>query len=350
MATVPDGFSHTDSPEPHKARTRAILREHPDVREHIGRNPYSFLGIVALVGLQMFLASWIVGRPWWLLLLLAYTAGAVSNHALFVMIHECAHNLLFKSKVLNTLAGILANFPSVLPSSVSFKHYHLAHHSHQGVYELDADVPNEWEAKLVGNSGIRKALWLFLFPIIAVTHTFRVKEVRMVDRWVVLNWIIIIAVDVFLWQVWGPAAFWYLLASMFFSAGFHPLGARWIQRHYLMGTSQETYSYYGTANRLAFNVGYHNEHHDFPSIPWSRLPSLKAAAPEYYENLVAHTSWTRLLFKWVADSDLSLYSRMLRTEDAKVTPDSSPNEPVTTGMGGGDSEAALAAAGVSREE
>jgi sphingolipid delta-4 desaturase len=336
MNSIPEGFSHSSEPEPHKARTRAILRAHPDVREQIGRNPFSFIGIVGLVGLQLAVAFWVVGQPWWVLLLLAYTVGAVSNHALFVMIHECAHNLLFKTPVLNTFAGILANVPSVLPSSVSFKHYHLAHHSHQGVYELDADVPNEWEAKLVGNSGILKALWLLLFPIIAVTHTFRVKEVRMIDGWVAANWLIIVGIDVLIWIAWGPPAFLYLLASMFFSAGFHPLGARWIQRHYLMGSTQETYSYYGAANRVAFNVGYHNEHHDFPSIPWNRLPRLKAAAPEYYENLLAHTSWTRLLFKWVFDRDLSLYSRMLRTEDGDETgvgaaakPDPVQSDPVS---------------------
>jgi len=326
MNRTPQGFSHSSEPEPHKARTRAILRAHPDVREQIGRNPYSFIGIIGLVGLQMAAAYLIVGQPWWLLLLVAYTIGAVSNHALFVMIHESAHNLLFRRPVLNTLAGILANVPSVLPSSVSFKHYHLAHHAHQGVYELDADVPNEWEARLVGNSGIMKALWLLLFPLIAVTHTFRVKEVRMVDGWVAANWLFIVGVDVLVWITWGPQAFLYLLASMFFSAGFHPLGARWIQRHYLMGSTQETYSYYGGANRVAFNVGYLNEHHDFPSIPWNRLPKLKAKAPEFYENLLAHTSWTRLLFKWVFDRDLSLYSRMLRTEDGDEAGGGSPVE------------------------
>jgi sphingolipid delta-4 desaturase len=171
-----------------------------------------------------------------------------------------------------------------------------------------------------------KALWLLLFPLIAVTHTFRVKEVRMVDGWVAANWLFIVGVDVLVWIAWGPQAFLYLLASMFFSAGFHPLGARWIQRHYLMGSTQETYSYYGAANRVAFNVGYHNEHHDFPSIPWNRLPNLKAKAPEFYENLLAHTSWTRLLFKWVFDRDLSLYSRMLRTEDGDETGVGSPVE------------------------
>ena len=41
----------------------------------------------------------------------------------------------------------------------------MKHHAFQGVYDLDADLPSYWEAKLIGNSTIGKALWLLLFPV-----------------------------------------------------------------------------------------------------------------------------------------------------------------------------------------
>jgi sphingolipid delta-4 desaturase len=314
MSLVPEGFSYSAEAEPHKARTQAILQEHPEVRKLIGRNPYSFVAIVGLVALQIAAAAWVTGRPWWVLPLVAYTVGAMSNHALFVLIHECCHNLIFKRRILNRLAGCLADIPSGIATSVSFARYHLKHHSYQGVYELDADIPSEWEARLVGSSSIRKALWLALFPIFAAIHTFRVKEVRTFDRWIALNWLIVLSADALIVLAFGWKALLYFVVSMFFAAGLHPLGARWIQRHYLVGSPQETYSYYGRANRVAFNVGYHNEHHDFPSVPWHRLPALKATASEWYDGLVAHYSWTRLLFRYVFDSEITLYSRMLRED------------------------------------
>jgi len=119
--------------------------------------------------------------------------------------------------------------------------------------------------------------------------------------------------------------------SLFFSVGLHPLGARWIQRHYLTAAGesadQETFSYYGKLNVVAFNVGYHNEHHDFPSVPWNRLPRIRAVAPEAYRSLASHRSWARLLVRFLVDRDLSLFSRMVRRErnnrtlDDPVKPD-----------------------------
>jgi sphingolipid delta-4 desaturase len=69
---------------------------------------------------------------------------------------------------------------------------------------------------------------------------------------------------------------------------------------------------------VAFNVGFHNEHHDFPSIPWNKLPEIKKTAPEYYDTLHYHTSWTKLFFRFLFDREISLFNRILRKERGKV--------------------------------
>lgn len=308
-----ESFRFSEEPEPHKARTKAILKAHPEVRTLIGRNPWSAAIVVGVVALQLFLAWSLRSAVWWAVPLVAYGVGAFANHAMYVMIHECAHNLVFKKRRWNMLLGLLADVPNVVPSSVSFRTYHLKHHAFQGVYELDADIPNRWEARLIGSWSVGKMLWLLFFPVFQITRPARLRELEFYNGWTLLNWAVVFAVDAAVIYFFGLQAFLYLVCSFFFSIGLHPLGARWIQEHYLTSPNQETYSYYGVLNWLACNVGYHNEHHDFPSIPWNRLPRLRAVAPEFYDSLHAHRSWTLLLLRWIFDQELSLFSRMLRT-------------------------------------
>ena len=305
-------FRHAETPEPHGARTRAILAEHPEVRTLIGRNPWSFAVVLLVLLMQGTLAWALRGAPWWALLAVAWLVGAFANHAMYVLIHEAAHNLVFPRRWQNHVVGILADLPNVVPAAISFRTYHLKHHAHQGVYELDADVPSRWEARLIGAGAPGKALWLLLFPVFQILRPPRLREIRFLDRWTALNWVVVLAADVAVTGAWGPRALAYLALSFFFSVGLHPLGARWIQEHYLTDDPQETYSYYGKVNLVALNVGYHNEHHDFPSIPWNRLPALRALAPGFYEDMVYHGSWTGLLLRFLFDRELSLFSRMVR--------------------------------------
>jgi sphingolipid delta-4 desaturase len=307
-----------ESQEPHRERTKTLLRGHPELRRFIRRNPYTALLIVGCVSIQVTFGILLRDSPWWLILLAAFTVGACTSHALWTLIHECSHNLVFSKSYLNTLASIAANLPHLLPSAVSFQRYHMKHHAFQGVYDLDADLPSYWEARLIGNSAIGKALWLLLFPIFQVTRPPRLKEIRMFDRWIVLNFVVQFGFDAAIYFYLGPRAFVYLAMSFFFSVGLHPLGARWIQEHYLLSPPQETYSYYGPFNKIAFNVGYHNEHHDLPSVPWNHLPDIRRGAPEMYDSLAHHTSWTRLLLKFVFDPKICLYSRVARTERGRV--------------------------------
>ncbi len=317
-------FNYSDAAEPHVQRCKDILSKYPQIKDLMGRNFNTIWYIVGIVALQIGVAFLVQDLAWYWVLVIAWGAGAFANHALFVLIHECTHNMVFKNRIANLWAGILCDLPNAFPSSAAFRKYHLKHHAFQGHYNLDADLASRWEAKMIGNTFIGKAFWLLLFPLFQAVRPPRLKEISFSNKWIWINLVTVALVDVAIWVFLGPMALVYLVGSFFFSVGLHPLGGRWIQEHFLIVAPQETYSYYGPLNKLAFNVGYHNEHHDFSFVPWNNLPKIKAIAPEFYDNLVSHTSWGALVWKFLTDKDLSLYSRTVREEKGglKVTSDS----------------------------
>ena len=310
-----DSFYYSDLDQPHPERTRAILKAHPQVRALFGRNPWTALVCLMVVALQTAIAAlmgWLGWSYWWVSVLVAYCLGAFANHSMYVVIHDATHNLVFRNRILNRFVAIMADFPNILPGAVGFSYYHLKHHAHQGDYTRDADIANVWEARLVGNKWYRKAIWLFFFSFFQLTRPPRLKALTMWSRWIFFNLLCAVAYDAAIVYFFGWPALGYLFFSFFFSIGLHPVGARWIQEHYTIDPNQETFSYYGPVNRLALNVGYHNEHHDFPSIPWNNLPRLRALAPEFYDTLRYHTSWTRLLRDFLFDPRYNLFSRVER--------------------------------------
>jgi sphingolipid delta-4 desaturase len=321
MLKLEKDFKYSELPEPHKERTREILKAHPEVRSLITRNQNSIYLILGIAAMQIAVAILLCGQPWWVVLITAWFVGAFANHTLFVLIHECAHNLIFKSRPANMAASILCDIPNAIPTAISFRSYHLKHHSFQGNYYLDADLASRWEAKLIGNTFSGKILWELFFPVFQALRPPRLKEIEFTNKWTLINWIVVFGFDILLVYFFGWTPIIYFLASLFFSVGLHPLGARWIQEHYLTYPPQETYSYYGPLNFFALNVGFHNEHHDFPSIPWNNLPKLKNAAPEFYDNLISHKSWTKLWLRFLFDPNLSLYSRLVRTNKGGIAVD-----------------------------
>ena len=308
-------FTQTFAPIPHRERAKQILAAHPDVRGLIGRDPSSALWTVLLVALQLAVGIGLAvfHTPWWAIMIVAYVFGAFANHALFVLIHDYSHNLVLKTANANRVGSIFANIAIVFPAAIGFRNYHLLHHSYLGSPGLDGDLPTPNEARWVGNVWWRKSVWLAMFWVVqGILRPTTVKAIRSIDAWVLLNAVAMAAAMApIVWLFgWQPVA--YLFISTIFSLGVHPVGARWIQEHYVFREGQETYSYYGSLNKLSFNMGYHNEHHDFPHVPWSRLPAVRAAAPEFYDQLYHHPSWTRLLFHVLFNSEFTPHNRIVR--------------------------------------
>lgn len=155
-----------------------------------------------------------------------------------------------------------------------------------------------------------------------------------------LNIVIQVAFNAMMVYTLGWRTLAYFIFSSFLAGSLHPCAGHFIAEHYIFsglrtvvpsGKAQEvlknaaegvpkpeeTYSYYGPLNLLTYNVGLHNEHHDFPAIPWTRLPKVREIAKEFYDELPSHDSWILVMWYFIKDTDMGLYSRVKRQEGGR---------------------------------
>ena len=226
------------------------------------------------VFVQIFMAYLVRNSSWLELLIMTYVVSGTLNHSLSVGLHEISHNLVFGQNrpFLNRMLGYFANLPMGVPAFVTFKRYHRDHHKYMGVDYYDPDLPTKFEASLFA-SVPGKIIYIFLLPflyslrpIIVMPKTPQLPEVT--------NAIIQITFDALIYYFFGFNSLFYLLIGTLLGLGFHPISGHFIAEHYVFIKGFETYSYYGPLNLITFNVGYHNEHHDFPNIPCYRLPEV----------------------------------------------------------------------------
>ena len=148
---------------------------------------------------------------------------------------------------------------------MSFKDYHALHHWDQGKDGIDVDIPMKGEAKFFRGL-IGKSLWFVHQILFYAIRPTLIKSPK-IDKWLVYNFIFQIIVIVPILYFVGWWGILYFALSLLFAGGLHPTSGHFISEHYVFKEGQETYSYYGPLNLITFNVGYHNEHHDFPQVP-----------------------------------------------------------------------------------
>lgn len=300
---------HTNTSKPAGTSAAQLIREQPELRELMGPYLPTLGWIGATLTGQVLLAALVAQLPWWGILLAAYTVGATASLALWVLLHETTHDLVFTRPVLNRWLGIVVGLPLVVPTATGFRTCHLLHHRYFGDPVWDGEIASPWEARAVGHCPVRKALWLLLQPVMQLLRPSRMPGLDLYDRWFFANLVVQAAFNVAVVLVLGWAALTYLLLGNLFALGLHPFGARWIQEHFLHDPDQLTYSYYGAANYLAFNAGFHSEHHDFPRVAWVHLPRLHRMLAPRYGSLHAYRSWCSLLVRFLLDRRLTLANR-----------------------------------------
>src|SRR4051812_33088785 len=87
--------------EPHAARGRQMLIAHPELRALAGHHPATAFWALGLVLAQCGLALVVGHRSWLVWLPCSYVIGATIDHALWALIHDCAHNLVSRSRTIN---------------------------------------------------------------------------------------------------------------------------------------------------------------------------------------------------------------------------------------------------------
>lgn len=278
----------------------------------MGYDPNFKYQVLLLMVIQFTLAYLMKDFSWTIVFLVAYTIGGVINHALLLALHEISHNLAFghARPLHNRIFSLIVNFPIGVPCAISFKKYHLEHHRYQGDEELDVDLPTQFEARMFFNTAT-KFVWVVLQPFFYSLRPMFVNPKNPLPLEIV-NMVLQFSVDALVVHYWGGKSLTFMIASSLLGMGLHPVAGHFISEHYMFAKGYETYSYYGPLNYVTFNVGYHNEHHDFPSVPGSRLPMVKEIASEYYKDLPQHNSWTRVLYEFITDPAIGPYARMKR--------------------------------------
>jgi len=211
---------------------------------------------------------------------------------------------------------------------------------------LDTDIPTPLEAIFL-NSVAGKAFFCTCQIIFYAVRPMFVYKVPL-TKLHFLNIAVQVAFNYALVQFAGGKALAYLILSSFLAGSLHPCAGHFIAEHYVFSQTTtlksssplsapladvteistadsvavlapppETYSYYGPLNALTYNVGLHNEHHDFPAVPWTRLHKLHDIAKEFYEDLPCHKSWVYVMWQFVLDEKVGLWCRVKRREGGR---------------------------------
>lgn len=321
-------FEYVYTDEPHATRRKEILTKYPQVRELYGAD-HSMLVIVPLmVAFQVFMCWMVQDASWPIVIALAYILGGTINQSLTLAMHENSHNTVFPRNFFATkVFGMFITLPIGVPASVSFKKYHSDHHMFMGDHVKDQDIPHPIEAAMF-NRSILKVLWLILNPFFYALRPC-IANPKPVTVWEVAAFVVQMTFNyVMIQYVGGAKGFFYLLGGSLLAMGLHPMAGHFISEHYIFfDNGQQTSSYYGPMNYLCWNVGYHNEHHDFPWISYRKLPQLKKLAPEYYDNLPHHTSWVMCLLDFIRRPEIGPYARIKTASSVdKESSENIPNE------------------------
>ncbi|MAQ83575.1 fatty acid desaturase [Psychromarinibacter halotolerans] len=299
----------------HNEMRKAAIAAHPDLARVSGAQPWTVLALPVLLALHWGIAWAVSDAALWVIFLAAFVPGQLLIHSAGGLVHETAHKLIFRGN--RAKLGFDMGLEWILGSygkQLIYQHEHItSHHPYIGDYERDYEHEDicAFQSRMMLRSenprlqhlltGLTLLVHLLplgpiigdeIFPRLNAWLTGRPQkdperhvEATSAPLWQKRLFIgVSLASNLTLLALFGPWALLYHLwsLSLFLGKfGIWNLGQS-LSEHEGTDETAPTRSRYGPINWLLFNTGYHNEHHTFPNVAWSRLPELKRQAPEVF--------------------------------------------------------------------
>lgn len=254
------------------------------VRPTLGHAAAALVHVALMAGAY---ASWSAGL--WPLTVVAWVAIAWMDHAALTRLHEAAHGMLSRSRVLNEFQGLLIGTASLTPLSV-YRYVHARHHAHLG-RERDPEfwpynlpwaprwvrVFYAWSELTVG--------WLLTPVLYSIRTAASWKSVpRLQRRRLVVEWVLLIGAWGGLLVLIDAKGWWeaFVVAHLIpaWLAGTMQTIRKFTEHLGMFGDGiiamTRTVVYRGPIGRAAsasqLHVEHHATHHRYARIPYYVLP------------------------------------------------------------------------------
>jgi sphingolipid 4-desaturase/C4-monooxygenase len=338
----------SDQARHHIELRRKVIAARPDALALAGTDPGGTLAALALLALH-WTTVWAVSHTNLLVVFLtAFFFGQLVLHAAGALIHETAHGLVFRDRPRKLAFDlVLEAITTSFGRQLTYQHEHItSHHPFLGNYERDYEHEDicRFLARRSYRARHRRAQRLLtaaelivhlvplgflladeIFPRLygrltgsASRDAHRDIGASRAPAWERRLFIAVsFAVNILLFACFGFLGWLYHIWSLSLflgKCGVTNLGQS-LSEHPGDDAAAPTRSTYWWGNAILFNSGFHHEHHTFPDVAWSRLPRLKAMAPDAFDR-PGERSYVRCWWDHVrADFDLPSRRNPLQASD-----------------------------------
>ena len=205
--------------------------------------------------------------------------------------HDAAHGCVFKSKAASYWIGLLCWSPTGMSYTI-YSNYHLHHHRITNTYpDVDNFVVTDYTKNPVLAKMLMLVVYSFAYPIYFMFQMFRYTKRLSTWKKIRMNLELAAMFSVIgLMAHYLPGKVFFFFYGVPFILGAILASTTSLIEHFQMDPGDDdAYSSRTYATKMPLlnfvwnNLGYHNEHHKYPGIPWYNLKRFHEAAYPHYD-------------------------------------------------------------------